>query len=88
LSKSNIINGGIVVIFFLFEFVFAWLIWLFMITKWRIWAFQNVRNVHELKKRAIIEILIWEVGNFFEKTEIRSNHDKIKLKQLEVKINY
>ncbi len=56
-----------------------------MITKWRIWAFEIVRNVHELKKRAIQEKLIWNDGNIFEKTEIRNNEDKIKLKNLEKK---
>lgn len=70
---------------FLIGFLFAWLIWSFMITKWRIWAFENVRNVHELKKRAIQEKLIWNDGNIFEKTEIRTAKDKIKLKTLEKK---
>ncbi len=60
----------------------AWIIWSFMITKWRIWAFENVRNVHELKKRAIEEKLIWEDGNWFEKTEIRSKQDKIELERI------
>lgn len=60
----------------------AWIIWSFMITKWRIWAFENVTNVHELKKRAIEEKLIWEDGNWFEKTEIRSKQDKIELERI------
>lgn len=44
---------------FILAFGFAWLMWSIMITKWRLWAFDNVRNVHELKKRAIQEKLIW-----------------------------
>ena len=52
-----------------------------MITEWRIWAFENVRNVHDLKKRAIEEKLLWENGNWFEKTEIRSKQDKIDLER-------
>ncbi|AUC16661.1 hypothetical protein BTO06_16565 [Tenacibaculum sp. SZ-18] len=62
-------------------FGLAWFIWSFMITKWRIWAFENVRNVHDLKKRAIEEKLLWEDGNWFEKTEIRSKQDKIDLER-------
>ncbi len=85
LSKQNLIPGWIIGIAFLIGFILAWLIWSFMITKWRIWAFENVRNVHELKKRAIQEKLIWNDGNIFEKTEIRNTKDKSKLKKLEKK---
>ncbi|MUU79882.1 hypothetical protein [Winogradskyella endarachnes] len=85
LSEQNLIPGWGIGIAFLIGFVLAWLIWSFMITKWRIWAFENVRNVHELKKRAIQEKLIWNDGNIFEKTEIRNSEDKSKLKQLEKK---
>ena len=85
LSKQNLIPSWGIGIAFLIGFVLAWLIWSFMITKWRIWAFENVRNVHELKKRAIQEKLIWNDGNIFEKTEIRNAEDKSKLKKLEKK---
>lgn len=54
----------------------AWLYWSFFITKWRLWAFENVRNVHELKRRAIREKLIWGDDSFFERTEIRNSQEK------------
>ena len=63
----------------LVAFLSAWLYWSIMITKWRIWAFENVRNVHELKTRAVKEKLIWEDGSFFERTEIRTAADKKRL---------
>jgi hypothetical protein len=63
----------------------AWLYWSFAVTKWRIWAFNNVRNVHELKRRAIAEKFIWRDGHILEKTEIRSAAQKEQLKELEVK---
>lgn len=85
LEKQNLIPAWGIGIAFLIGFVLAWLIWSLMITKWRIWAFENVRNVHELKKRAIQEKLIWNDGNIFEKTEIRNVEDKLKLKKLEKK---
>lgn len=85
LSKKNFIPGWGIGIAFLIGFILAWFIWGFMITKWRIWAFENVRNVHELKKRAIQEKLIWNDGSIFEKTEIRYSEDKIKLKKIEQK---
>lgn len=67
---------------FVLAFIFAWLWWSIMITKWRLWAFDNVRNVHELKKRAIQEKLIWADNSIFEKTEIRNATDKEKLNSL------
>jgi hypothetical protein len=85
LSNQNLIPKWGIVIGFVLGFVIAWLVWSFMITKWRIWAFQNVRNVHELKKRAIEEKLIWNDGNIFEKTEIRTSEDKVELKKHEKK---
>jgi hypothetical protein len=62
-----------------------WLCWSFMITRWRVWAFESVRNVHELKKRAISEKLIWPDGSVFEKTEIRTAIQKARLKTLAAK---
>ncbi|WP_040627082.1 hypothetical protein [Mucilaginibacter paludis] len=64
------------------SFAMPWLYWSVMITRWRIWAFENVRNVHELKKRAIKEQLIWKDGSFFENTEIRTaDRQKIQILQ-------
>jgi hypothetical protein len=87
LSNQNLIPKWGIGIGFILGFAFAWSVWSFMITKWRIWAFQNVRNVHELKKRAIQEKLIWNDGNIFEKTEIRTLEDKEELKKLEKKFD-
>jgi len=87
LSNQNLIPKWGIGIGFVLGFVIAWLVWSFMITKWRIWAFENVRNVHELKKRAIQEKLIWNDGNIFEKTEIRTLEDKKELKKLEKKFD-
>jgi len=67
------------------SFVFGWIYWSIVITKWRLWAFENVRNVHELKKRAIQEKLIWEDESMFEKTEIRSLRAKEKWTSLQSK---
>ena len=85
LSRKGIIPGWGIVIGSLIGFAISWFIWSFMITKWRIWAFENVRNVHELKKRAIEQKLLWKDGSVFEKTEIKSHRDKLKLKKLEDK---
>lgn len=85
LSRQNLISGWGIGMGFLIGFVLAWLVWSIMITKWKIWAFEHVRNVHELKKRAIQEKLIWKDGSFFENTEIKNSKDKARLKKLEKK---
>jgi hypothetical protein len=68
-------------------FVFAWLYWSFAITRWRLWAFENVRNVHELKQRAIKETLIWPDDSFFNRTEIRTADQTQRLISLENKFS-
>jgi disulfide bond formation protein DsbB len=53
-----------------------WLYWSIRITQWKIWAFKNVRNVHELERRAVREKLLWPDGSIFNKTEIWSTFRK------------
>ncbi|MCR8561882.1 hypothetical protein KXD93_29775 [Mucilaginibacter sp. BJC16-A38] len=79
--------GWTIAVGFLTGFIITWVYWSFMITRWRIWAFENVRNVHELKQRAIKEKLIWKDGSIFEKTEIRTTADKEKLNLIQLKFN-
>jgi hypothetical protein len=68
--------GGIVV---------GWLWWSIAITRWRIWAYTHVRNIHELVEAAVAEKLIYPSGHFLERTEIRSKAQRELLKQLEVR---
>jgi hypothetical protein len=79
--------GWYIVVGIVCGFVLGWLYWSFAITKWRLWAFDNVRNVHELKKRAIKEKLIWSDGSYFERTEIRTVDQKQRLISLQDKFN-
>ncbi len=63
------------------------LYWAYIVTKWRLWAFENVRNVHELKERAIKAHLINSDNSFFTKMEIRSKEEKRKWRSLLDKFN-
>lgn len=56
-----------------------------IVPKWKIWAFGNIRNVHELKKRAILEEIISPSNSFSAKTEIWTKKDKAKWKALQIK---
>jgi hypothetical protein len=59
----------------------------FMATRWRVWAFENVRNVHELEARAIKAGLIRNQKYSWLFTEFRSGSDKIKLEELSKKFD-
>jgi hypothetical protein len=85
LSNIKIIPNWGIAVGFVLGFGFAWWFWSYKITKWRLWAFENVRNVHELKKRAIQEGLIWKDNKWYERTEIQSDSDKLKWKELQHK---
>ena len=67
------------------SFILSWLFWSVSIPKWKVWAFDNVRNVHELEKRAIQEKLIWNSNSIFNKTEIWNKEDKQKWELLQSK---
>lgn len=87
LGAGNILPFWIIPAGFILAVGLGWLYWSVMITKWRIWAFENVRNVHELKKRAVQEKLIWPDDSIFEKTEIRTTVEKQKIKSLRGKFS-
>jgi hypothetical protein len=65
----------------------GWIYWSFAITRWRIWAFSKVDDVHELKREAVAGKLIWPDGSFFEKTEIRTKTQDALIKALEKRFN-
>lgn len=73
---------------FLTIFIAIILCWLYRslaIPIWKIWAYTNVKNVHELKLKALKNNLISIDGGFFERTEIKSYQQRETLKELEKK---
>gem|GEM_PF-349155 len=80
----NILTPSVFLICFALSFGLAVLWWKIMFNKWRIWAFDNVRNVHELKKRAIREKLFSAKSSIFE-TLLSSKVDKEKWSLLQDK---
>lgn len=61
----------------------------FVISKWKIWAFSKVRNVHELKKRALQAQILFENEKSLIKYEYYNKNDKKKwsLIQEKFKVN-
>lgn len=59
----------------------------FYIPKWKVWTFENVRNVHELKKRAMQEHILYDDDSIFKKFEIFTFEDKAKWNLIQDKFN-
>lgn len=68
-------------------FILAWGMWSYLIVKWKLWAFSNVKNVHELRRKAIENKLIWPDGSIFNKTEIWSSSDRDKWRRINGKFD-
>ncbi|MBD3582569.1 hypothetical protein HC229_08620 [Flavobacterium sp. D33] len=79
-------NGILALPLIAFCIILAWLTWSLAVTHWRIWAFTNVRNAHELQAKAVSQKLIWPRGSFFERTEIRTRAQRLKLLELEQRL--
>ena len=85
LQYLQLFDGWIIAITTILGFLSAWLAWSYFVVDWKIWAFENVRNVHELKRKAIQNNLIWKDHSWFNKTEIISHEQKQKLNYLDKK---
>jgi hypothetical protein len=64
-------------------FTAAWLWWSFAVPKWRLWAYERVDNIPELKRRAVAAMLIWPDGSIFSRTEIKSAEHAQRERRLE-----
>lgn len=85
LKSVELYSGWAIGISVAVGFLLSWLAWSYFVVEWKVWAFENVRNVHELKRKAIEQRLIWNDDSWFNKTEIVSYEQKQKLKLLEKK---
>ncbi len=56
---------------------------MFMLPRWRIWAFTHVANVHELKRTAILARVYPKDDSFLWRIEIKSARQKQQLQELE-----
>jgi hypothetical protein len=68
---------------FLGGFILGWLIWSIQVPHWRLWAYQRVADIDELKWSAVAAQILWPEGHVFQKTEIMSRTLRAKLKAFE-----
>lgn len=61
----------------------GWLIWSVQVPRWRLWSYQRVKDITELKEAAVYKQIIWPEGSFFQKTEWASKSVWDEIKRLE-----
>jgi hypothetical protein len=67
----------------LISFLGGWLAWSIQVPKWRLWSYERVENVQELKARAVAAQLIWPDSSIFTRTEIATRETWKRIRQLE-----
>ncbi|GAA4465027.1 hypothetical protein GCM10023093_16510 [Nemorincola caseinilytica] len=68
---------------FLAAFTLPFIYYFIAMPRWRIWAFLQVRNVHELKERAILERILPRDGSWIWKLQITSAQQRAALAAVE-----
>jgi uncharacterized membrane protein YeaQ/YmgE (transglycosylase-associated protein family) len=87
LAATKQVPGGYIFLGIILGLIAGWLYWSIASVKWKTWAYDNVRNVHELQKRAVKEGIIADDGNFWDSTTIKFSGDKEKLNSLQAKFD-
>jgi len=87
LAATKQVPGGYIFLGMILGLICGWLYWSIASVKWKAWAYDNVRNVHELQKRAVKEGIIAEDGSFWDGTTIKLGGDGEKLSSLQAKFD-
>lgn len=64
-------------------FVVAWVWWSISIVRWRLWAYERVQNIEHLKEEAVSVGLTWPDGHIFSRTEIKSEAQSQRERELD-----
>lgn len=72
---------------FLIGIAAAWLYWSYAVVKWRIWAFTNVDDIHELERKAIRQLLIYPRGHRFARLVFAAEEEKEQLAGITRRLN-
>src|ERR1700722_20719730 len=69
-----IMAGGVIL-----GLIASLLYWCLKVNKWKIWAYENVDHIHELKQKAIDSKIIYPDGTFWDRLAVASAEDKQRL---------
>lgn len=65
------------------SFVLAWLWWSFSVPRWRLWAYERVEDIANLKEQAVAVGLTWPQGHAFGRTELKSKAQRARERDLD-----
>ena len=68
---------------FVAGWLLAWLWWSVTVPKWRLWAYERVIEIVDLKRAAVASKLTWPDGSIFERTEIKSRQHRQREREFE-----
>ena len=82
LGENGIVPKSMIAPGFLLSIIFGWIVWSMQVPKWKIWAYERVNDINELKEEAIQSKIIWKDSSIFTKSEIWRKEDRAKLEQI------
>ncbi|QXV63702.1 hypothetical protein INP83_11330 [Mucilaginibacter sp. 21P] len=83
-----LIAAGIIFMGFVIGFYLPFRLWSKRTTRWKLWAFDNVDNVHELKIAAIQANLCPAYGTFMDKIQIHSFEEREQWHKLQDRFDF
>jgi len=61
----------------------AWLVWSILTPRWRLWAYERVEDIDELKRIAIADRVLWPEGHIIHRSELAPPVLRAKLEMIE-----
>lgn len=88
LAEDILLKVVFSIVGFIVGIAISWLWWSFMVTKWKLWAFQQIKedDWYTFKEMAVENRLIWEHGSYFEATEIRSKKEGEQFAEIKLRV--
>ncbi|MBD1395395.1 hypothetical protein IDJ76_19995 [Mucilaginibacter sp. ZB1P21] len=83
-----LVISGVLVFAFLLGIYLPFRLWSKRTTRWKLWAFDNVNNVHELKRVAVRANLYAAYGSFMDKLQIQSAAERADWRKLQERANF
>ncbi|PJJ79251.1 hypothetical protein [Mucilaginibacter auburnensis] len=87
-TNAWLIAASIVIVCFFVCFYLPFRFWSKRTTRWKLWAFNNVDNVHELKIAAVQANLCPAYGTFMDKIQIQSAKEREQWRKLQDRFDF
>jgi hypothetical protein len=65
------------------SWLFAWLAWAILTPRWRLWAYERVDDLDELKRVALADRVLWPDGHIIHRSELTPRALREQLAEIE-----